>query len=262
MGSWCSALRMFPLFVWRDIREQYAGSWLGLLWSVLQPLLFILLYWWVFARILQMRLPAAAAGEAPFIAFLLSALLPWFAFQDGISRGAGAVAARREVVKKVYFPVQVFPLAAVAAAFVNHLIGFVLFLLVFFLWRGQVTWGQLVVIGLLLLIQIVATAGVALLLAAITVYIRDTTQVIGVALAALFYMAPIIYPLALVPEEVRGWYYLNPFTAFAEAYHNAVLWAQWPAPGILLGLAAFATLAGGVGYTVFRRLEPGFSDVL
>lgn len=255
-------VRVLLPFVWRELQEQYAGSWLGALWSVFQPALFILLYWWVFSKILQIRIPNEGNGEVPFIAYLLSGLLPWFAFQEGLVRGTNAVVTRREVVKKIHFPVHIFPLAAVTAAFLSHGVGFGLFLVAFFLWKGQATGSQLAIIALLLALQLATVAGLSLLFAAITVYLRDTVQIIGVVLPALFYTAPILYPLAMVPESLQGLIYLNPFTAFAEAYHGAVLQGVWPSALTLVGLGLFAVAAFRGGRYVFRRLEPGFADVL
>ena len=257
------ALRLLPPFVGRELREQYAGSLLGVVWSILQPALFILLYWWVFAAVMRIRFPVGSAlADTPFIVFLLSALLPWFAFQEGLTRAAGAIVGRRDVVRKVHFPVRVFPLAATAAAFVVHAGSYLLFLAAFALWRGGIAPGALAAVMVLLGLQFAATAGLGLLLASFTVYLRDIQQVLGLLLAVMFYTAPVLYPLSLVPEEFRGLIYLNPFTVFAEAYHGVVLAGVWPEPAVLTGLGLFATFALVVGTQVFRRLEPGFADVL
>lgn len=257
------ALRLFPPFVGRELREQYAGSLLGVVWSVLQPLLLILLYWWVFAAIMRIRFPEGTAlANTPFIVFLLSALLPWFAFQEGLTRAAGAIVGRRDVVRKVHFPVRVFPLAAAAAAFVVHAGSYLLFLVVLALWRGGWPVSGWLAVAVLLGLQFATTAGLGLLLAAFTVYLRDIQQVLGLLLAVMFYTAPVLYPLALVPEAFRNLIYLNPFTAFAESYHGAVLAGIWPEPTVLIGLSLFAAGAVAAGTHVFRRLEPGFADVL
>ncbi|HRZ07544.1 MAG TPA: ABC transporter permease [Candidatus Competibacteraceae bacterium] len=257
------ALRLFPPFVGRELREQYAGSLLGVVWSILQPVLLILLYWWVFAAVMRIRFPAGSAlADTPFIAFLLSALLPWFAFQDGLTRAAGAILNRRDVVRKVHFPVRVFPLAAAAAAFVVHAGSYLLFLAVFTLWRGGLPVSAWLAVLVLFGLQFAVTAGLGLLLAAFTVYLRDIQQMLGLLLAVLFYTAPVLYPLSQAPEEFHGLIRLNPFTAFAEAYHDAVLAGVWPEPASLVGLSLFALGALAAGIHIFRRLEPGFADVL
>jgi ABC-type polysaccharide/polyol phosphate export permease len=256
------SLLLLP-FVGRELREQYAGSLLGVLWSVLQPILYILLYWWVFATVMCIRFPEGKAlADTPFIAFLLSALLPWFAFQEGLNRAAGAILNRREMVRKVYFPVIVFPLAAAATAFMVQVGGYLLFLAVWALWRGRFSLNALGAVAVLLGLQFAVTVGLGLLLAAFTVYLRDTTQVLGLLLTVIFYTAPILYPLTLVPAEFRSLIRFNPFTAFAEGYHSTVLAGVWPEPLLLTGLIMFAVGALVVGVHVFRRLEPGFADVL
>ena len=258
-GFW----RLLPPFIGRELREQYAGSLLGVVWSLLQPLLFILLYWWVFAAVLRTRFPQNSAfADTPFIVFLLSALLPWFAWQEGLSRAASAIIGRRDMVRKVHFPAQVFPLAAAAAAYVVHGIGYSLFLLALALWQGGLSAAAVGTVFMLLTLQFAVTAGLGLLLAAFTVYLRDTAQMLGLVLTALFYTAPILYPLTLVPEGFHGLVHLNPFTAFAEAYHRAILTNIWPEPTMIAGLLLFAAGALSLGAYVFRRLEPGFADVL
>ncbi|MCB1776661.1 MAG: ABC transporter permease, partial [Candidatus Competibacteraceae bacterium] len=230
---------------------------------LLQPLLFILLYWWVFSAVLRTRFPQNSAfADTPFIVFLLSALLPWFAWQEGLSRAASAIISRRDMVRKVHFPAQVFPLAAAAAAYVVHGIGYSLFLLALAVWQGGLSAAAVGTVFMLLTLQFAVTAGLGLLLAAFTVYLRDTAHVLGLLLTALFYTAPILYPLTLVPESFHGLVHLNPFTAFAEAYHRALLIGLGPEPIMITGLLLFAAGALSVGAYVFRRLEPGFADVL
>ena len=251
-------------FVWRDIREQYAGSFLGIIWSLIQPLVFILLYWWVFSKILQIRIPIAndTTDEVPFIAYLLSGLLPWFAFQDGVSKGANAVITRRDMVKKIHFPIYIFPLSSVIAAFISNAIGFSLFLVAFFVWKWQVSGAQLAAIAVLMVLQTSIVAGLSLLLSAITVYLRDMTQVIGILLMAVFYSAPILYPLSLIPDNLQFLVYINPFTVFAEAYHDVVLRDILPNVTTILSILLFAVIVLFLGSYIFKRLEPGFADVL
>lgn len=257
------ALRLFPPFIGRELHEQYAGSLLGIAWSLLQPLLFILLYWWVFSGVLRMRFPQdSALAHTPFIVFLLSALLPWFAFQDGLNRAAGAILNRRDVVRKIQLPMQVFPLAAIAAAYIVHGLSYLLFLLAFAAWQAHFSPTSLSIVALLFIMQFLVTAGLGLLLAALTVYLRDIQQVLGLVLAAMFYTAPILYPLTLVPENLHWLVRLNPFTAFAEAYRHAILIGQWPQPLIWCGFIVLATAVLGIGIYVFKRLAPGFADVL
>lgn len=254
-------LRLLIPFVMRELREQYAGSWLGILWTVIQPALLILLFWWVFSAILRIRIPVEVAGDLPFLVFLLAGLLPWFAFQEGVMKGTGSLIAHRDVIKKVAFPVKIFPIAALSAGFIIHLCGFILFISVFFIWQGM-AWLTLLALVLLLGLQWLLMAGLVLGLSALTVYIRDIQQVVNALMPAMFYTAPILYPLALVPEHLRWLLLINPFTPYAQSYQNVVLLGQWPALHTWLVLLTVAALAFGLGYALFRRLQNGFADVL
>lgn len=257
------ALRLFPPFVERELKEQYAGSGLGAAWSILQPLLFILLYWWVFSTIMRVKFPPTSAlADTPFIAFLLSALLPWFAFQEGLIRATNAIVNRRDMVRKVHFPVQVFPLAAATAAFVIHATSFLIFISIFMLWRGEFSLTTWLATLLLLSLQLSITFGLGLLLATLTVYLRDIQQVLSLLLTIFFYTTPILYPITQVPLQFHSLLYLNPFTGLAESYHDAVLLGLWPQSSILLGLTLGASISLSLGIWIFKRLEPGFADVL
>ncbi|MCP5420410.1 MAG: ABC transporter permease [Gammaproteobacteria bacterium] len=256
-------IRLLMPFVRRNIREQYAGSWGGVIWSIFQPLFLILLYWWVFSEIFKIRAPVSDGTESrPFLVFLLSALLPWFAFQDGLIKGSAAIVAHRDVVKKVHFPVIIFPLAAVVAAAISQGIGFCLFLSVLFCWEGHVTVSQMVALTMLLGLQVLATSGLALLLSALMVYLRDISQILALILPAIFYTAPILYPLNLVPKKFHILVFINPFAAFAEGYHSILLDSAWPSFFTISVLVVLTVGALGSGIYVFRRLQTGFADVL
>jgi ABC-type polysaccharide/polyol phosphate export permease len=253
--------KLLPPLLLRDIRERYAGSSLGVFWTFLQPLLFILLYWLVFSQILKVRIQADT-GDIPFLAFLLSGLLPWFALQEGIVRGASSIVDKRHILKKVIFPAELFPLASVISAFIHHGIGIIMFLVVFFFWMGTVSPVQIVAIAGLLTLQIVLASGLSLLFAALSVYIRDIIQVLSIFFQLLFYVSPILYPITFVPEKFKTIIFLNPFTTLIEAYHNVILYGRLPGPGSTVFLIIFAAGAAFAGIYIFRKLKSGFADVL
>lgn len=253
--------KLLPPLILRDIQERYAGSTLGISWAFLQPILLISLYYMVFSQILKIRVPSDT-GDVPFIAFLLSGLLPWFALQDGIMRGASSILDRRHIIKKVIFPAYVFPLAAVLSSFVHHAVGILLFLAVFFIWKGGILPFQFVFIFSLLCLQILLASGLALLFSSLSVYLRDIVQVLGFAFQLIFYSSTILYPLAVVPERLQFIILLNPVTSLAEAYHDLILYDRLPdihGIGYLIFVTAVSVFAGI--YT-FRKLKSGFSDVL
>ena len=253
--------KLLPPLLLRDIKERYAGSALGVFWTFLQPLLFILLYWLVFSQILQVKIQADT-GEIPFIAFLLSGILPWFALQDGVVRGASSIVDKRNILKKVIFPAELFPLASVISALIHNGIGIIIFLFVFFIWKGTVSPLQLFAIVGLLSLQIVLTSGLSLLFSSLSVYLRDITQILAIVFQLFLYASPIFYPITFVPERFKTIIHLNPFTALIESYHNVILYGKYPETGSMVYLMVFTIGAAYTGIYIFRKLKSGFADVL
>lgn len=253
--------RLLPPLLLRDIKERYAGSVIGVFWTFLQPILLILLYWLVFSQIMKIRIKADT-GEIPFLAFLLTGLLPWFALQEGVLRGASSIIDKRQVIKKVIFPAELFPITAVTSSFVHHGIGFLIFLLVYFLLKGDISLFQISFTAGILFIQMVLTIGLSLLFASLTVYLRDITQVLGLVFQALFYMSTILFPITAIPDKLRFFISLNPATSLSEAYHNVILYNRLPEVGsmIYLNIVTISVFIGGI--YLFRKLKRGFADVL
>lgn len=253
--------KLLPPLLLRDIKEKYAGSLLGVFWTVLQPLLNIVLYWVVFSQIIKMKVQTDT-GDIPFFAFLLSGILPWFAFQEGITRGASSIIEKRHVIKKVMFPVYLFPLSSVLSAFVHYGIGIVIFLSAYFFLTGHVSVLQIFFIFCLIILQVIFSSGLSLMFSAISVYVRDIVQFLGVAFQVLFYLSTVLYPLTAVPEQLKIVVSLNPFTALSEAYHSIVLRGALPETWSIIYLLASTILSAVTGVWVFRKLKPGFADVL
>lgn len=253
--------KLLPPLLLRDIKERYAGSALGVFWTFLQPLLFVLLYWLIFSQVLKVRIKADT-GEIPFLAFLLSGLLPWFALQEGIVRGASSIVDKRHILKKVIFPAELFPLASVISAFIHHGIGIIIFLLAYFSWMGTVSPLQLFAIAGLLSLQIVLTSGLSLLFASLSVYLRDIIQILNIVFQILFYVSPILYPITSVPEGFKTIILLNPFTVLTESYHDVILYGRYPELCSMFYLLALTIGAAYIGIYMFRKLKSGFADVL
>lgn len=257
-------LRMLLVFVGREFREQYAGSLLGSAWGLIQPLTMILVYWFVFGVVWDLRLPEprTGGGDLPFIVFLLSAMLPWLAFNDALNKAAGAVIARAEVVRHGAFPVGIFPVARLLAAHLIFVPLIVLFALGMQLGGRPLDPSAWLALGVLLVFQLGLAWGAGLLLAAISVYVRDVGHALTLLLMAMFFTAPILYPLTQVPEAMVSWMWINPFTAFAEGYHQILLNGRWPDARVWALAVLWVAVVGLAGRWVFARLRPGFADAL
>lgn len=257
-------LRMLKVFVSRDLREQYAGTFFGGAWAVLQPLLLVLVYWWVFGFVWALKVPALGerSGELPFVVFLLSGLLPWLAFQEAVNKSAMAVLARADVLRHGQFPVGVFPVARVLAA---HLVFLGLILAFAFIGRGAMLIGAPQLLLILLgfyAIQIVFACGLAMLMSSFAVYVRDLPHLLSMLLMATFFTAPVLYPVTQVPDSMQAWVWCNPFAPFAMGYHTILLEGGVPNVRVWVHVMSLAVLAVLLGRFVFKRLRPGFADVL
>jgi len=242
----------------RDLRSRYAGSGLGLLWAVANPILWMLLYTGVFSLVL--RVPVEA-GYGSFPEFLMAGLLPWMAIQEGISRSASALVDNAPMVKKTVFPLEMLVLSVVIAAVVNELIALaILGLYVGLLGHLQAQWLLLLVPALAL--QVLLTFGLGCLAATLTTFVRDTAHALNIALTVAFYATPIVYPAALVPARLRPLVEANPIAHLVDLYRRAFTLHTAPTSASVLYLTAFCLAAAVAGAAAFSRGRPHFADLL
>lgn len=244
----------------RDLHTRYAGSVLGLSWALLHPLLHFALYFVVFSWIFQVKFTEQASGGA-FAWYLLAGLLPWLAFQDGLVRAASVIVDYGGLVKGMRFPAVVLVAGSVCASFVNFLIGLAAFVVVLLI-IGQLTWTTLPFVVVLFMLQLALTLGLGLLAASFYVFLRDTMPILQMGLMIWFYLTPIIYPPSYVPPWLTPLFHWNPLTAMVTFYRATLLEGALPALAGLLPLVVWTIAAGVAGSVLFRKVEPGFADVL
>ncbi len=238
----------------KDLKLKYRGSILGFLWSLVNPLVMIIVYSIAFTYILKVRVQN-------FTLFLMSGILPWTFFSSAVMASTLAVIANGNLIKKIHFPRELLPIASV----LFNLAQFLLALLVFFpalIFLGARLTAPLVAYPLVLLLHVTFTLGIAFVLSAVTVFFQDVKHLTEVGLMMLFWMTPIIYDLSLVPESAQTYFKLNPLTAYVTAYQDIVYWGRWPtiqtwALGVL-----WAVIALGLGWLVFLRYQPSFAEEL
>lgn len=243
----------------RDIKERYAGSYLGLFWSFLYPLFFLVVYWFVFSKVIHIRV---SASDGSYLPFLFAGLFPWYAIQDGIIRGTTSIIEKGYVIKKVLLPHELFPLSANISALIHHGIGFAAFLLIYFIWKGIPSFEGLFFFPLLFLLQLIFSFGWSLLLSSIAVYFRDMVQVISIAMQGIFFLSPILYPPSSLPKQFETITKLNPLTPLMEGYRTIIIQGKMPELQGLLYFTAFTAIITLIGFFVFRKLKAGFVDVL
>ncbi|MGH9443060.1 MAG: ABC transporter permease [Thermoanaerobaculia bacterium] len=244
----------------RDLRSRYVGSAFGAAWAFFVPLAWVLIYSFVFSVVLKIPL----TGEPPgvnFPEYLLAGFLPWLAIQEGISRSATCLADNAAMVKKTVFLKESLVATVVLSAVFNEMIGFALYG-GYLAWRGHLSPAWIPVVAALVLVQVVMTYGIGCFLAGLNVFLRDTSQVVGLGLGMLSFLTPIFYSAAMVPPRLRWVVEINPFAHLIEAFRDAFFRHRLPSAGSLAYLAVFAISAAILGSLLFTKTEPHFADLL
>ncbi len=247
---------MLRELVKRDLQARYAGSFLGIFWSFAQPLWQLLLFSFVFGHVMKVSPLGERAPD--FSLFLFSGLLPWLAVSEGAQRAATSMTDHSHLLKKLHFPSELLVISAVVSALVHQGIAMAVFLAVLAS-LGALSVGSLPWLVVALPLQVGLTLGLGLVLAALHVFVRDVAQVLGMVFTAWFYLTPIVYPLAYVPQRFRPWIEGNPLTALTLIYRRAFFGGDGPLVG-LTGLVACSALALMAGWLIFRRLRAEFVD--
>jgi len=244
----------------RDLRSRYVGSFLGPVWALLAPLAWVVIYTFVFSVVLRIPLSGEPAGVV-FPEYLLAGFIPWLAVQEGLMRSATCLTDNAAMVKKAVFPKQTLVATVVLSAVVNELIGLALYS-AYLAWKGHFSprWALLVLP--LLAVQVLATYGIGCLLAGVQVFLRDTAQVAGLALAMIAFVTPIFYPVSIVPARFRWVVAVNPVAHLVEGFRDALFRRALPGAGSIAYLVVFSVVAAMLGSLLFVKAEPHFADLL
>lgn len=236
----------------KEIRGKYKGSFLGVLWSFINPLLQVAVYAIVFPYIMRVQ-------TSNYLQYLIIGIIPWTFFVTVINQGMITVRMNGGIIKKVYFPREILPISVVVSGMVNFFIS-CLIILLFCVGGGLgISW-HLVLIPIIALLQFFITLGLVLALSAINIYIKDTEYIVQFILNMLFYATPILYPATLFPERLRWILYLNPISGIVECYRDIFMNHAIPSLNTILYLVIIAAVMFFIGLVIFRKLEKGFAE--
>jgi lipopolysaccharide transport system permease protein len=244
-------------FAERDARVKYKQTILGILWAILQPMAFMLVFTVAFGR-----LGKISGGGAPYPAFSLSALVPWMFLQTAVTFGANALLMDSAIIRKVYLPREVPVLGAVAHAGVDLAIGVALVASLSPVFGARFSAAWLLVPPLAILLALLAAA-VALPLAALNVYYRDFRYALPFAMQLWLFASPVAYPLSVVPTQWQGLYVaLNPVAGILDAFRRVLALGELPDARLLVPSIIGTTVLLWAGYRLFKGLEPNVADVV
>lgn len=238
----------------KDIGGKYKNSFLGVLWSFVNPLLQIMVYAFVFQVVLRSNIPNYAV-------YLCCGLVPWQYFSAVVLRGAAVMVDNGNIIKKVYFPREILPISVVTSEGVNFLISTII-ILGFVVFSGLGLSWNILWYFLIVLIQFIVSVGIALLVSSLTVYFRDLLHLLGILIQLLFYATPIVYSIDSVPSNLQWIVKINPMSYLIEGYRN--IFYNGIAPNFEGLLTAFimGIVLCFVGYFTFKKLEKRFAEEL
>ena len=238
----------------KEIRGKYKNSFLGVLWSFLNPLLQIIVYAVVFQIILK-------NPKENYAIFLCCGLIPWTFFSSAITRSAFTMIENGNIIKKVYFPREILPISIVTSEAVNFMISTII-ILGFVIFGGLGISKYILFYPIVLLAQYLLLIGISLIVSSISVYVRDLQHLIGVAMQLIFYATPIVYASDTIPESFKWILNLNPMTYIINGYRD-IFYNQTMIDIIpLLILITISIAVCVMGYIIFNKLQKGFAEQL
>jgi lipopolysaccharide transport system permease protein len=240
----------------RELQVRYKQSVLGIAWAILQPLALMLMFTLIFSTLLKVP-----SDGIPYPVFVYSALLPWTFFSGALSRAIPSLEENAALIRKIYFPRELFPISSVLAALVDFLIAAVFFLAMMFYFHIPFTLNMFFVIPILL-IQIVFTLAIAFFASALNTYYRDVKHALPLLIMLWMYASPIIYSLSQVPERFQTYYLLNPMAGIMDSYRTVLVKELPPSPHYLGIAAGGSILLFILSYLYFKRIEMTFADVV
>ena len=236
----------------KDIRGKYKGSFLGVLWSFINPLLSVLVYAIVFPYIMRIKVEN-------YLIYLITGIIPWTFFTSSINMGLISVLSNADIIKKVYFPRIILPISTVTSCLVNFLIS-CLIIVLFCLGSGLGISFQILWLPLIALIQYVMLLGFTFILSAIEMYMRDIEHIVNFILSMAFYVTPILYTPDIFPEKLAWVLKVNPMAYLVNAYRSIFFYQKMPD---LIGIGVvsiFSIFLFGIGYLIFEKLQKGFAE--
>lgn len=239
----------------KDLRGRYKGSVLGFLWTFINPLLQLLVYTVVFSVIMR-------ANIDKFYIFLFVALVPWIFFSSSITGGAISITSQQDMVKKIYFPRQVLPIAYVTSSFVNMLFCFIIIFAALIFSGIGIEFSTIIYLPVVMIVEYILALGIGLLSAALTVYFRDLEHILGIVTMAWLYLTPIMYPVDMVPKQFLPIFNLNPMTPVIIVYRDILFYKKTPHIETLLHAFLLGVIVLIIGSMVFSKLQRNFVEEL
>lgn len=259
MNELKSSLQLISKLSKVDLKNRYTGSYLGILWGIIQPLITILIFWFVF----QVGFKSMPVDDFPFILWLMCAMIPWFFFSDSLNGATVSITESSYLVKKMNFKISILPLIKIVSSFYIHIFFIVFLFFMFFIYDYQFSLYNLQFVYYLIA-TIMLLIGLSYLCASLIVFLKDVGPFVSMILQFAFWITPIFWSLNILPEKFVFYIKLNPIFYITEGYRNAFIYKEWfwehPLQTAYFWVFTICVLI--LGIYVFKKLKPHFADVL
>jgi len=246
----------------REILGRYRGSFMGLLWSFITPVLMLAVYTFVFSVVFRVKWGVGdEASKTSFALVLFVGLIVHGLLAEVLNRAPGLIIGNANYVKRVVFPLEILPVVSLAAALFHSMLSIFVLLIAYVAVNGHLPWTVLF-IPIVLLPLVFLTLGLAWLLASLGVFIRDIGQTVGIITTVMLFMAPIFFPLSAMPEKYHPFILANPLTFIIEQAREVIIFGHLPNWSGLGAYLLIALVVAWTGYFWFQKTRKGFSDVL
>jgi len=247
-------------FIKRDISSKYVGSLLGLYWSVINPIITLVIYIIVFGIFLKVHLPQDN-NIWDFALYFAAGFLPWIVFNESLTRASRSIIDNKHYIKKVPFPSEIFPVYVTFSEFFSLFIGIIIYLLLFFLLKGIPT-VYILILPLAVILQIMFTLSLAFFFSSGAVYFRDIPQILGALLMIWFWATPIVYTINVIPSDYQWMVLANPAYYMLEIYRDALFYGKLPELTVVVPFLIFTLLLFILSILFFHKAKRGFGELL
>lgn len=254
-------LNLFWQLTKREVIGRYKGSYLGIFWSLLTPLIMLAIYGFVFSIVFQAKWGAEIDAKGEFAVIIFSGLIIHNIFSECLNKAPILVTGNPNFVTKILFPIEIFVPVTIASSLFHFMVSFLVLLLGKMLIFGTISLHALL-FPLVIIPYIAIIAGISWFIASLGVFFRDISQIMNIATAMLLFLSPVFYPIDAVSEKLRFLLYLNPLTFIIEQFRLLVIWGKMPD---FMGLGIYmlvGIILSYLGFYFFKKTKKAFADIL
>ena len=243
----------------RELEAQYVGSLLGFIWTFIQPMVMIFVFWFVFSVGFRVQ----PTNDVPFVVWLTAGMASWFVFSDIIIGSVGVVVSNSHFIKKTMFPVEILPVIKIVSCLITHLIFLLILVALIIIQKMPVNLFFLQFLYYLFCMAVLAL-GLGFAVSAFNVFIRDINQVVIIMLQLGFWTTPIMWDIGIMPSQVQTILKLNPMYYIVQGYRDSFIYSSpfWEHASQTLYFWVVTIIIFSIGALIFKKLKPQFADVL